>query len=60
MSNIKMYFENGEKKPKFPAGPTSSSPGPILFNVAATAVKFVVRSKPLNEMNSTEKANTTT
>ena len=30
---------------KFPIGPTISRPGPILFSVAATAVKFVIRSK---------------
>ena len=31
--------------PKFPVGPTSSRPGPILLKVAATAVKFVIRLK---------------
>ena len=38
---------------KFCVGPTSSSPGPILLNVAATAVKFVVRSLPSNETRKT-------
>ena len=30
-------FEKGLKKAKLPEGPTISSPGPILFIVAATA-----------------------
>lgn len=45
ISNIKTNFENTENIPKFPVGPTNSSPGPILFNVATTAVKFVIKSK---------------
>ena len=35
--------------PKFPVGPTSSRPGPILLKVAATAVKFVIRLKSIKD-----------
>ena len=45
ISNIKINFEKSENIPKLRVGPTSSNPGPILFNVAATAVKLVVKSK---------------
>ena len=45
MLNIKTNFENGEKMEKFCVGPTISNPGPMLFNVATTAVKFVVKLK---------------
>ena len=38
-------MEKGEKMEKFCVGPTISKPGPMLFNVAATAVKFVVKLK---------------
>lgn len=42
---VNTIFDIGENRLKFPAGPTSPKPGPILFNVAATAVKFVSKSK---------------
>lgn len=38
-------FDRLEKSPKFPMGPTISKPGPILFKVAAIAVKVEVKSK---------------
>ena len=37
-------FEKGENAAKFDAGPTPPRPGPMLLMVAATAVKFVIRS----------------
>lgn len=43
ISNIRTYLEKLEKMEKFCVGPTISKPGPILFNVAATAVKLVVK-----------------
>ena len=45
ISKVRISFENQENMPKFPVGPTSSRPGPILLKVAATAVKFVIRLK---------------
>jgi hypothetical protein len=42
--NIITIFDRSEKPPKLPIGPTTSKPGPILLSVAATAVKFVVKS----------------
>ena len=45
MSNIRIYLLMGLKIPKLQVGPTLESPGPMLFKVAAIAVKFVVRSK---------------
>ena len=47
-------FDKLEKEPKLPKGPTSPSPGPTLFKVAAIAVKVVVRSKLSKEIRSTE------
>ena len=44
MSNISIYLEKLLKKPKLHVGPTRERPGPILLNVAATAVKLVVKS----------------
>lgn len=44
ISKISTHFARGENREKFPVGPTSSRPGPILFKVAATAVKLVVKS----------------
>ncbi len=41
MSNIKTNLESAEKEEKFPIGPTSSKPGPILFNVVITEVTVV-------------------
>ena len=46
MSNIRTYFDILLKNPKFCTGPTWERPGPILFIVAATAVKFVEKSYP--------------
>ena len=54
ISKIKIYLEKTEKCPKFWVGPASSNPGPMLLIVAATAVKFVIRSFPSKEMASTE------
>ena len=48
---------HGRKNAKFLLGPTSSSPGPILFIVAATAVKLVVMSHPSIDTSRTEKEN---
>ena len=45
ISNISTYLENVEYMEKLQVGPTISSPGPILFRVAAIAVKLVVKSK---------------
>ena len=44
MSNIKTNLLSGEKRLKFCVGPTRFKPGPMLFMVVATAVKFVIRS----------------
>ena len=54
MSKINTHLERQEKELKFPIGPTISRPGPILFNVAVTAVKFVIRSKLSREIIRTE------
>ena len=60
ISNIRMNLEKTENSEKFPAGPTISSPGPILLSVAAIAVKFVVKSKPFKLNNSNDPTKTTT
>ena len=54
MSNISIYLEKLLKKPKLHVGPTRERPGPILLNVAATAVKLVVKSKFSTEISSIE------
>ena len=54
ISKTRTIFEKSLKRPKFSDGPTSSRPGPMLLIVAATAVKFVVKSLPSNEMQSTD------
>ena len=41
ISNINIHLEKELNEPKFSSGPTPAKPGPTLFNVAATAVKFV-------------------
>lgn len=46
ISKDKTNFEREEKFAKLYIGPTSPRPGPMLFKVAATAVKLVVRSNP--------------
>ena len=54
ISNISTHFEKMEKCAKFWVGPTISRPGPILFNVAITAVKFVTSplfSKEINRID---------
>ena len=55
ISNISTTLDNAEKSEKLLIGPTSLRPGPILFMVAATAVKVVTRSFPSNEIMSSEK-----
>ena len=45
ISNISTNLDKIEKPPKLQVGPTAPSPGPMLFKVAATAVKFDVKSK---------------
>lgn len=60
MSNIRINFEKTEKSEKLPVGPTMSSPGPMLFNVAVIAVKFVVKSKPFKLNNKSEPTKTMT
>lgn len=45
ISKIITILERFEYIEKFPVGPTILSPGPILFNVATTAVKLLVKSK---------------
>ncbi len=57
ISNIRTIFEKMLKLPKFCAGPASASPGPILFIVARTAVKLVVKSLLSIETASTDKKN---
>ena len=59
ISNIRIYFEKTENCEKFPHGPTISSPGPILFKVAVTAVKFVVKSNPLRLISNIDMTKTT-
>ena len=58
ISKVKIILENPENAAKFCVGPTASSPGPILFRVAATAVKFVVKLKLSIEISNVENANT--
>ena len=60
ISKINTSFAKAEYPAKFPAGPTSPSPGPILFIVATTAVKLVIRSFPSTETNNRETTNTIT
>ena len=44
MSKERTSLDRGEKIPKFPVGPIKERPGPTLFKVVTTAVKFVTRS----------------
>ena len=55
ISKISTHLEKWENNPKFCVGPTISRPGPILLKVAATAVKFVVRSKLSMLISKTDK-----
>ena len=57
ISIISTHFERLLKPAKLPNGPTTSSPGPILFIVAATAVKDDTRSYPSKLMISSDKTN---
>ena len=57
MSNIMTSFDKSENELKLPIGPTRSSPGPMLFKVAATAVKVDVKSKLSKDTSKTEIAN---
>lgn len=43
------YLDKAENCEKLPVGPTSPSPGPVLFKVAATLVKVVRKSKLSSE-----------
>ena len=54
ISKISTSLAGSAKPLKFRMGPTSSRPGPMLFMVAATAVKFVTMSKPLRLMSKKE------
>ena len=51
ISKIRIIFEKQLYREKFPVGPTTENPGPILFNVAATADMFVSKSKPSTEIS---------
>ena len=55
---VRTSFESEEKSAKFAAGPTPERPGPMLLMVAATAVKFVTRSRPSIVISSSETINT--
>ena len=44
ISKARTSLDSGEKIPKFPVGPIRERPGPTLFKVVTTAVKFVTRS----------------
>ena len=57
MLNISTILENILKHEKLPVGPTSSRPGPILFSVVVTAVKFVIMSFPSKVIIKSEKQN---
>jgi len=43
LTQYKINFKNGENNPKFEVGPTAPSPGPMLLNVASTALKAVIK-----------------
>ena len=47
---MRTNLEKSEKAEKFPVAPTMFKPGPMLFKVAAIAVKLVVVSKPSREI----------
>ena len=52
ISADKIILERFENPEKLPVGPITESPGPMFPMVAATAVKFVVKSKPLRLIRS--------
>ena len=54
ISKISTIFDSGDINPKFAVGPTSSSPGPMLFIVATTDVNVVIRSFPSRLMSRRE------
>ena len=54
ISKVKTSFEKYEYILKFAIGPTLASPGPILLNVAAMAVKLVSKSKLLSDSKNIE------
>ena len=56
MSKIITSFAGFVKLPKFIMGPTCARPGPMLFKVAAMAVKFVTISKPSRLMRKKDAA----
>ena len=55
ISNISTIFEGILKPLKFPAGPTTESPGPVLLIQAFTAEKSVTRSKESSVKIKTDK-----
>ncbi len=57
ISNMITNLDKTENELKLPIGPTSSNPGPILFKVAAIAVKLLVKSRLSSDISKTEKAN---
>lgn len=57
MSKIKIHFDKSVKCPKFWVGPTIDSPGPILFIVAITEVKFVTKSFSSREITKIDSTN---
>ena len=54
ISKIYTSFEKSLNPANEPAGPTAPSPGPMLFIVATTEVKFVVKSKPSKDINKSD------
>ena len=54
ISKLKIIFEKQENAEKFSTGPTFARPGPTLFRVVNTAVKFVIKSKLSTEISSTD------
>ena len=54
ISKMSMSLDGAEKNAKFPLGPTSESPGPILFIAATTDVKVVTISCPSKDSANTE------
>lgn len=55
--NINTHFDKSVKCAKFCVGPTIANPGPILFIVAITEVKFVTKSFSSNAMIKIERMN---
>ena len=54
---INTHFDKSVKCAKFCVGPTRDNPGPILFMVAITEVKFVTKSFSSNAMIKIERMN---